>query len=70
MKSKHQTSNPSKHYLRKRDLLAQYLPFSATTLWRKVKTGEFPEPIKLSPGVSAWRTSDIEDWFQQKGSKC
>ncbi len=31
------------------------LPFSAPTLWRKVKAGTFPKPIKLSDRVTAWK---------------
>ena len=30
------------------------LPFSAPTLWRRVKNGTWPKPVKLSQRVSAW----------------
>ena len=40
------------------------LPFSAATLWRKVKAGQFPRPIKLSDRVTAWRASDVAAWLQ------
>src|SRR5450759_5221813 len=30
------------------------LPFSAPTLWRKVKAGTFPKPTRLSERVTAW----------------
>lgn len=30
------------------------LPFSAPTLWRRVKNGTWPKPVKLSERVSAW----------------
>jgi prophage regulatory protein len=58
---------PRIHYLRQRDLLTNYLPFSATTLWRKIKQGDFPQPVKLSPGISAWRLNDVTDWLAAKG---
>ena len=38
------------------------LPFSAPTLWRKVKAGTFPKPVKLSERVTAWRVGDIRAW--------
>lgn len=38
------------------------IPFSAKTLWRRVKDGSFPSPVKLSPGVNAWKMSDIQNW--------
>ena len=31
------------------------VPFSSATLWRKVKTGAFPSPVKLSERVTAFR---------------
>lgn len=39
------------------------LPFSASTLWRKVKAGEFPKPVKLSVRITAWRAEDIRTWL-------
>lgn len=39
------------------------LPFSAPTLWRKVKNGTFPAPHKLSDRVTAWKISDIRAWM-------
>lgn len=39
------------------------LPFSAPTLWRKVKAGTFPKPTKLSERVTAWRVGDIRAWL-------
>jgi prophage regulatory protein len=41
------------------------LPFSAPTLWRKVKDGTFPKPVKLSNRVTAWRVGDIRNWLTQ-----
>jgi prophage regulatory protein len=39
------------------------LPFSAATLWRKVKAGTFPKPTKLSERVTAWRVGDVRAWM-------
>lgn len=39
------------------------LPFSAPTLWRKVKAGTFPKPCKLSERVSAWKVADVRAWI-------
>ncbi|MEI8169834.1 MAG: AlpA family phage regulatory protein [Rhodoferax sp.] len=39
------------------------LPFSAATLWRKVKDGSFPKPVKLSERVTAWRVGDVREWM-------
>lgn len=39
------------------------LPFSAPTLWRKVKNGTFPRPIKLSERVTAWNVGGVRAWL-------
>ena len=39
------------------------LPFSAPTLWRKVKAGTFPAPIKLSDRITAWNVGDVRAWI-------
>lgn len=44
------------------------LPMSAATIWRKVKSSEFPRPIKLSTGITAWDAADVEDWLNKKGA--
>ncbi|EIN00391.1 phage transcriptional regulator [Paraburkholderia hospita] len=39
------------------------LPFSRATLWRRVKDGTFPRPIKLSERTTAWPTAEIRKWI-------
>ena len=39
------------------------LPFSAPTLWRKVKAGTFPRPIKLSERVTCWNVGAVRAWM-------
>lgn len=45
------------------------LPYSATTVWRRCKQGEFPKPIKVSPGITAWRVGDIRKYLETVGTK-
>ncbi len=47
----------------KRPSATPVLPFSASTLWRKVRDGEFPAPLKLSGSMTAWRVSDVRAWL-------
>lgn len=39
------------------------LPFSAPTLWRMVKAGNFPKPTKLSARVTAWQVGQVRAWM-------
>lgn len=41
------------------------LPFSSHTLWRKVREGSFPPPLKLASRVTAWRVSDVRKWMKE-----
>ncbi len=39
------------------------LPFSAPTLWRKVKAGTFCRPYKLSERVTAFNVGEVRAWI-------
>ncbi|MEO5913314.1 MAG: AlpA family phage regulatory protein [Luteolibacter sp.] len=45
-------------YLRINQVLA-IIPISRSTLYRGIKTGIYPKPVKISQRVSGWRISDI-----------
>ncbi|WP_104516274.1 helix-turn-helix transcriptional regulator [Acinetobacter indicus] len=42
------------------------LPMGESTIWEKVRRGEFPQPIKISPRITCWRKSDIIEWLESK----
>ncbi len=42
------------------------IPVSPATLWRWVKAGKFPEPIRLSDRVTAWEASKVNAWIQSQ----
>lgn len=42
------------------------VPFSASTLWRKVGDGTFPKPVRLSVHVVAWDEADVTAWQQRQ----
>ena len=37
---------------------------SRTTLWRRVKSGEFPAPIALSANATRWKSEEVEAWVE------
>ena len=39
------------------------IPVSRSTILNWVKAKTFPEPVKLSPGVVAWRGEDLLKWM-------
>ena len=48
----------------KRPNLPTPLPFSASTLWRKLREGSFPEAVKLGDAITAWRVGDVRAWIR------
>jgi len=47
-------------------LRAGMLPASPATIWRKVKEGTFPKPVKLGDRITAWHIEDIELWLSKR----
>ena len=45
------------------------IPVSPATLWRWVKAGKFPEPIRLSERVTAWEASKVNAWIEAQASE-
>jgi prophage regulatory protein len=56
---------PATGYMRQSQLIPAIFPFSSATLWRKVKAGTFPKPVKLGPRITAWRVEDIRKLIEQ-----
>ncbi len=40
-------------------------PVSRSTWWAGVKSGIYPEPVKLGPKMTAWRAEDIQKLITQ-----
>jgi predicted DNA-binding transcriptional regulator AlpA len=60
---------PNEALVRQQQLISYgVIPFSPSTLWRKVKAQEFPAPIKVSSHITAWRMSDIRAWATDPGA--
>ena len=57
---------PSGGFLRQSQLIPAYLPFSAATLWRLVKAGSFPAPVRLSSRITAWKVTDVRAWVEAR----
>ncbi len=58
---------PDSALIRQRQLTSGILPFSAATLWRRVKDGTFPKPLKLQGNITAWRVGEVRSWLDAQG---
>ena len=45
------------------------IPVSKTTWWNGVKTGRFPQSVKLSSRVTCWRAQDIQQLIDDYNNK-
>lgn len=63
-------AHPLPKYLRLAQLVPGIVPVSPATIWRWVKAGEFPAPIKLAERVTAWKLEEVLAWLdaRQPGS--
>jgi prophage regulatory protein len=42
---------------------------SAPTIWRLCSSGEFPKPIKISKGCTAWLEHEIDELIDAKAAE-
>ncbi|MGP5366943.1 helix-turn-helix transcriptional regulator [Pseudomonas helleri] len=56
-------------FMRERDVL-DVTSLSRTTLWRVMKSGQFPRPVRISPGRVGWRESAIIAWQENPVEWC
>ena len=41
------------------------IPVGKSTWWAGVRSGRFPQAVKLGPRTTAWRVEDIRAWIEQ-----
>ncbi|SMP36239.1 helix-turn-helix transcriptional regulator [Shimia sagamensis] len=58
---------PNDALLREKQVLAPGgpVPVSRSTWWAGVRSGRFPQPIRLGPRNTAWRVGDIRALLQE-----
>ncbi|NIZ62308.1 hypothetical protein DL239_15135 [Sedimentitalea sp. CY04] len=57
---------PNEALLREKQILHPNgpVPVSRSTWWAGVRSGRFPQPVRLGPRTTAWRVADIRDLLQ------
>lgn len=61
-------SLPAEGYVRLKQILGPEgpVPVGKSTWYAGVKSGRFPQPVKLGPRTTAWRVADIRALFSSK----
>ena len=39
---------------------------SRTTIWRKIRSGDFPAPIQLGPNSVGWPEHEVDAWVASR----
>jgi len=47
-------------------LKAKGIPFCRPHLWRLVKAGQFPKPVKIGAARNAWPEAEIDQYIAEK----
>ncbi|WP_084154318.1 AlpA family phage regulatory protein [Nitrincola lacisaponensis] len=58
----------SESYLSDKDIAQRY-SIGRATVWRWITTRKFPSPVKLSPGCTRWKNSDVTKWEAEQEAK-
>jgi len=59
------TQNSKQIYVSDRQLGTRY-GVHRTAIWRWLRNGHFPEPVKLSPGCTRWLMDDVLEFEQTR----
>lgn len=52
---------------RSRPAIQPLIPVGKSVWWDGVKTGRYPQPLKISPRVTVWRAEDIRALIEDAG---
>lgn len=44
----------------------ELVPFGRASLWKFAKNGQFPAPIRVTGGITAWRNADVIKWLESQ----
>lgn len=58
------TTNLTNTFIPDRKVAERY-SVSRTTIWRWVRSNDFPHPVKIA-GTTRWRLADLEAWEDDK----
>lgn len=67
MQDNDQTKHGIDGLIRLREVL-DLIPVSKSTWWVGVKAGRFPQPYKVGPRTTVWRSSDISSFINSISS--
>ncbi|MFM0035953.1 helix-turn-helix transcriptional regulator [Paraburkholderia strydomiana] len=40
------------------------IPLGDTSIWKMVREGRFPQPLRVSANLRLWRAEELHDWMR------
>lgn len=59
---------PTEGYVRIQQIL-EVIPIGRSSWWAGVKSGKYPQPVKLGPKTTAWKVSSIRKLIEDLSQK-
>ena len=66
--SQKQVESSIKRLLRIKEVLAR-LSISKSSVWEGCRTGRLPQPIKIGPRTTVWKSEDIDAFIDSLGNR-
>ena len=51
------------------DSVARRYDASKSSVWRWIKEGKLPKPVKILTGLTRWKLADLEAWEAEQGGR-
>lgn len=66
--SQKQVESSVKRLLRLKEVLAR-LSISRSSFWEGCRAGRFPQPIKIGPRTTVWKSEEIDAFIENLGKQ-
>jgi predicted DNA-binding transcriptional regulator AlpA len=43
--------------------MAVFVKASTSTVWRQARQGRVPRPVRISAGMTRWKSNDVINWY-------
>ncbi|MEJ6066557.1 AlpA family phage regulatory protein [Psychrobacter sp. 16-Bac2893] len=67
-KEKNQTYDLNLIGMMRAKQVLELVPFGRASLWKFAKNGQFPAPIRVTGGITAWHNKDVIEWLEAQGA--
>jgi prophage regulatory protein len=57
---------PTHEILDRLPAVLERVNISKTSMYSWMKSGDFPQPVRLGPRSVAWRRSDVDAWIESR----